>query len=121
MIESPKRRGIDALLVDYPYLERADILQALQYAAWLAKECESPLERVCRGVHRPVDISLSPRWIGALSEEGVAATNWSTVGMPDAPDAEIMRYARDRGFAVLTHDPDFYAILAVRGAVKPSV
>jgi uncharacterized protein (DUF433 family) len=28
--------SIEELLVDYPYLERKDILQALQYAAWLA-------------------------------------------------------------------------------------
>jgi uncharacterized protein (DUF433 family) len=28
---------IDELLVDYPYLEREDILQSLQYAAWLAE------------------------------------------------------------------------------------
>jgi len=31
-------RAIDDLLVDYPYLEREDIMQALQYAAWLAEE-----------------------------------------------------------------------------------
>ncbi|MDR1374793.1 MAG: DUF433 domain-containing protein [Treponema sp.] len=28
---------IDELLIDFPYLEREDILQALQYAAWLAE------------------------------------------------------------------------------------
>ena len=28
---------IDQVLADYPYLEREDILQALQYAAWLAE------------------------------------------------------------------------------------
>ncbi len=33
-------RGIDDLLIDYPYLERDDIMQALQYAAWLAEERE---------------------------------------------------------------------------------
>jgi uncharacterized protein (DUF433 family) len=27
-------RSIEAILQDYPYLERADILQAQQYAAW---------------------------------------------------------------------------------------
>ena len=27
-------------LADYPYLEREDIMQALRYAAWLAKERE---------------------------------------------------------------------------------
>ena len=31
---------IDELLVDYPYLEREDILQALRYAAWRAEERE---------------------------------------------------------------------------------
>ena len=27
----------EELLIDYPYLEREDILQCLQYAAWLAQ------------------------------------------------------------------------------------
>lgn len=31
---------IDEVLVDYPYLERDDIMQALRYAAWLAEERE---------------------------------------------------------------------------------
>ena len=31
---------IDELLVDYPYLEREDILQALRYAAWRSDERE---------------------------------------------------------------------------------
>ncbi len=30
-------RTIDEVLTDYPYLEREDVLQALQYAAWLAE------------------------------------------------------------------------------------
>jgi uncharacterized protein (DUF433 family) len=33
-------RDFDAILADYPYLEREDILQALRYAAWLAEERE---------------------------------------------------------------------------------
>ncbi len=32
--------SIDAMLAEYPYLEREDILQALRYAAWLAEERE---------------------------------------------------------------------------------
>jgi uncharacterized protein (DUF433 family) len=28
---------IDELLADYPWLEREDILQAMQYAAWLSE------------------------------------------------------------------------------------
>lgn len=33
-------RSIADLLVDYPYLEHEDILQALAYASWLAEERE---------------------------------------------------------------------------------
>ncbi|MDM0118100.1 DUF433 domain-containing protein [Variovorax sp. J22R133] len=35
--------GFDALLADYPYLEREDIVQALQYAARLAEGHEVEL------------------------------------------------------------------------------
>jgi uncharacterized protein (DUF433 family) len=31
---------IEEILVDYPYLEREDILEALRYAAWLAEDRE---------------------------------------------------------------------------------
>ena len=34
---------IDELLIDYPYLERDDVLQSLQYAAWLAQGYEAAL------------------------------------------------------------------------------
>jgi uncharacterized protein (DUF433 family) len=37
---------IEELLEDYPYLEREDILQALQYAAWLAEGREVSLTLV---------------------------------------------------------------------------
>ncbi|HUB48847.1 MAG TPA: DUF433 domain-containing protein [Acetobacteraceae bacterium] len=37
--------SIEAILADYPYLERDDILQALRYAAWLAEEREVVLAR----------------------------------------------------------------------------
>lgn len=35
--------SIERLLVDYPYLEREDILQALRYAAWRMEEREIEL------------------------------------------------------------------------------
>ncbi len=34
----------DEIIEAYPYLERDDIRQALQYAAWLAEESVHPLE-----------------------------------------------------------------------------
>ena len=36
-------RSIEALLGDYPYLEREDVMQALRYAAWRAEEREIKL------------------------------------------------------------------------------
>jgi len=38
-------RNIDELLVDYPYLDRQDIFDALRYAAWRAEEREIDLAR----------------------------------------------------------------------------
>jgi uncharacterized protein (DUF433 family) len=38
-------RSVEQLLADYPYLERADVLAALEYAAALAQEREVPLAR----------------------------------------------------------------------------
>ena len=33
-------QSIENLLVEYPYLEREDVMQALRYAAWRAEERE---------------------------------------------------------------------------------
>ena len=33
-------RAIENILTDFPYLEREDVLEALQYAAWLSQERE---------------------------------------------------------------------------------
>jgi uncharacterized protein (DUF433 family) len=32
--------SVDEILIDYPYLEREDIMQALRYAAWRTEERE---------------------------------------------------------------------------------
>ena len=38
-------RAIDAVLTDYPYLEREDVMQALRYAAWRVEERELAIHR----------------------------------------------------------------------------
>jgi predicted nuclease of predicted toxin-antitoxin system len=68
-----------------------------------------------------VDMNLPPRWVPVLKAEGWDAVHWSSVGSAGAPDAEIMRYAKDGGYLVLTHDLDFGAILAATGGDAPSV
>jgi predicted nuclease of predicted toxin-antitoxin system len=43
------------------------------------------------------------------------------VGRADAPDIEIVAYAKANGYVILTHDLDFSAILAATQGGKPSV
>ncbi len=68
-----------------------------------------------------VDMNLSPRWIPVLTGAGIDAVHWSALGANNAPDSEIMAYARVSGYVVLTHDLDFGAILAATHGEKPSV
>jgi predicted nuclease of predicted toxin-antitoxin system len=68
-----------------------------------------------------IDMNLSPRWISQLAAAGFETTHWSTLGAHNAPDIEIMAYAREGNFVVLTHDLDFGAILAATHGDKPSV
>jgi predicted nuclease of predicted toxin-antitoxin system len=51
-----------------------------------------------------VDMNLSPRWVALLAEAGIDAVHWSTFGVPNAPDVEIMAFAKKHGYVVLTHD-----------------
>jgi predicted nuclease of predicted toxin-antitoxin system len=68
-----------------------------------------------------VDMNLSPRWIGLLTDAGIEAAHWSTLGAKNAPDSEIMAYAKVTDSVVLTHDLDFGAMLAATHGEKPSV
>jgi len=68
-----------------------------------------------------VDMNLSPRWVELLAGAGVEAVHWSITGRNNAPDIEIMAFARANAYVVLTHDLDFGAILAATCGEKPSV
>ena len=68
-----------------------------------------------------VDMNLSPRWAILLAGAGIQAQHWSTIGAAEAPDSEIMAYAKANNCVVLTHDLDFSAILAATHGNKPSV
>ena len=68
-----------------------------------------------------IDMNLSPRWVDALRAVGHEAVHWSTVGALTASDRDIMQFARNNDFVVLTHDLDFGDILAATGGAKPSV
>lgn len=68
-----------------------------------------------------VDMNLSPHWIGYLADAGIESAHWSRLGAANAPDVEIMAFARANGWIVLTHDLDFSAILAATHGERPSV
>jgi predicted nuclease of predicted toxin-antitoxin system len=68
-----------------------------------------------------VDMNLSPEWIPVLRGQGHETLHWSAIGNPRATDAEIMKWALDHRFVVLTHDFDFGEILALTHAAGPSV
>jgi predicted nuclease of predicted toxin-antitoxin system len=68
-----------------------------------------------------IDMNLSPDWVTVLTNHGITAVHWSTVGDPRAEDALIMDWARENGYVVFTHDLDFGAALALTQAGGPSV
>lgn len=68
-----------------------------------------------------VDMNLSPAWVSEFQEQGVEAVHWFAIGAVDAPDNEIMAWARENEYIVFTHDLDFGAILATTRANAPSV
>jgi predicted nuclease of predicted toxin-antitoxin system len=68
-----------------------------------------------------VDINLSPSWVDRLARHGFEAVHWSTIGAATAPDSEILMWANEHGFVVITNDLDFSAILASGVLEGPSV
>ena len=47
--------------------------------------------------------------------------HWSSVGSPNAPDTEIMDWARSNGHVILMHDLDFGTMPALTHVAGPSV
>lgn len=66
-------------------------------------------------------MNLSPKWQMLLRKGGFEAAHWSTLGIHNAPDSEIMQWARDNGWVVFTHDLDFGILLAHSKDGGPSV
>lgn len=68
-----------------------------------------------------VDMNLTPRWVRFLVASGHEALRWSEVGSADAEDGELLTWAAEQGYLVLTHDQDFNSLLAYTRHGKPSV
>jgi predicted nuclease of predicted toxin-antitoxin system len=68
-----------------------------------------------------VDMNLSPSWVERLARHGFEAVHWSTIGTATAPDVEILTWASEHAFVLITNDLDFSAILAASSGASPSV
>jgi predicted nuclease of predicted toxin-antitoxin system len=68
-----------------------------------------------------IDMNISPSWVPVFEAHGMAAIHWSQMGSYSAPDAEILRWARDNDTIIFTNDLDFGAIIAATVAEFPSV
>jgi predicted nuclease of predicted toxin-antitoxin system len=68
-----------------------------------------------------VDMNLAPNWVTFLSGAGFAVQHWRDLGIYNAPDSEIMAYAKAEGWIVLTNDLDFSSMLAWSGDAQPTV
>ena len=68
-----------------------------------------------------VDMNLPIKFADMLDDKGIASEHWFRVGAPDAKDSEIMRYALEHNYIVVTCDLDFSAILSATKGIKPSV
>ena len=68
-----------------------------------------------------LDMNIPFKYAHLLADKGFEVMRWSDIGSPTASDTEIMEYARENDFIVLTCDLDFSAILSSTHDVKPSV
>ena len=68
-----------------------------------------------------IDMNLSPQWVDALQAEGLETVHWSNVGNHNDSDREILEWARENRYIVLTNDLDFGALLAETRLQGPSV
>jgi len=68
-----------------------------------------------------IDMNLTPGWVDFFNGKSIDAVHWSTIGSPDAPDSEIINYAKMHNFTILTNDLDFGFILSITQGKKPSV
>jgi predicted nuclease of predicted toxin-antitoxin system len=68
-----------------------------------------------------VDMNLSPSWVVRLAGHGFEVVHWSTIGAVTAPDVEILTWANEHEFVLITNDLDFSAILAASAGASPSV
>ena len=67
-----------------------------------------------------IDAQLPPRLAATLHRAGHDAEHLYVIGMLNAPDRDIWRYAGERGAAIATEDSDF-AAMRMNAEIGPAV
>jgi len=49
-----------------------------------------------------IDMNLSPAWVSVLEEAGHTASHWSTIGSLNAPDRDVLFWAKANGYVLFT-------------------
>ena len=63
-----------------------------------------------------LDENLSRRLVPFLLETYPESSQVALLGMQQASDLEVWRYAGEHGYVLVTHDADFYDLSLTRGA-----
>ena len=68
-----------------------------------------------------LDENLSRRLVPFLQNEFPGSTQVALVGLEQADDRTIWRYAKDNGYIIVTRDADFEELSAIHGAPPPVI
>ncbi len=68
-----------------------------------------------------LDQGLPRSTVALLRREGIDALHIGEIGLASASDAKILDFALQEQRILVTLDTDFHALLALSGAMKPSV
>jgi predicted nuclease of predicted toxin-antitoxin system len=68
-----------------------------------------------------IDNCLPVSWVAYLQRHGHTPRHWRELGPANAPDSEIMLWAKENAAVVLTQDLDFTKLLFQTRAALPSV
>jgi predicted nuclease of predicted toxin-antitoxin system len=68
-----------------------------------------------------LDNGLPRSTVAALADFGIVAEHVGSLGMADSDDDVLIAYAFAHDLVAVTLDADFHTLMAVSGAVRPSV
>jgi len=68
-----------------------------------------------------LDMNIPMKYTPLIEKRGIAVQRRRDVGAIDASDVEIMDYANNHDYIVMTFDLDFGTILSITRDLKPSI